>query len=332
MVRCGVAIYGLDPFQEDPAAHGLEPALALRLLGGGACGASSRATAPATGGAGAPSEPTWVATVPIGYGDGWRRGAHEQLRRADPRPPPPAGGHGEHGQHDRRPRARDRRGGRATTAVLIGAQGDERILAEEVARAARHDQLRGHLRPRAAGAPPARAGEPRSADRRARGRSRVDRRRRRVRDELLGRAVDGRRRRRGRATRRRPRAASRPSCGGPVFPLSEELRRLARARPRRGGASTTSRRSRARRSRRTSPSRDFTVNAMAAAAGGRRRLDRPARGAAPTSRRGTLRVLGPAAYEADPLRAAAPGAARRRARLRARRRDRAPHARGGARA
>ncbi len=29
MVRCGVAIYGLDPFQEDPVAHGLEPALEL---------------------------------------------------------------------------------------------------------------------------------------------------------------------------------------------------------------------------------------------------------------------------------------------------------------
>ncbi len=27
MVRCGVAIYGLDPFQEDPAARELEPAL-----------------------------------------------------------------------------------------------------------------------------------------------------------------------------------------------------------------------------------------------------------------------------------------------------------------
>ena len=30
MVRCGVAIYGLDPFQADPAAQRLEPALELR--------------------------------------------------------------------------------------------------------------------------------------------------------------------------------------------------------------------------------------------------------------------------------------------------------------
>ena len=25
MVRCGIAVYGLDPFQRDPAEHGLEP-------------------------------------------------------------------------------------------------------------------------------------------------------------------------------------------------------------------------------------------------------------------------------------------------------------------
>ena len=30
MVRCGVAIYGLDPFGADPAEQGLEPALELR--------------------------------------------------------------------------------------------------------------------------------------------------------------------------------------------------------------------------------------------------------------------------------------------------------------
>ena len=30
LVRPGIAIYGMDPFGEDPAAHGLEPALELR--------------------------------------------------------------------------------------------------------------------------------------------------------------------------------------------------------------------------------------------------------------------------------------------------------------
>lgn len=73
MVRCGIAIYGLDPFQEDPAAHDLEPALALeswvglvrRFEPGESAGYGRRWIA---------AEPTWVATVPIGYGDGWRRG------------------------------------------------------------------------------------------------------------------------------------------------------------------------------------------------------------------------------------------------------------------
>ena len=30
MVRCGVAVYGLDPFQEDAAARGLDPVLTLQ--------------------------------------------------------------------------------------------------------------------------------------------------------------------------------------------------------------------------------------------------------------------------------------------------------------
>ena len=29
MIRCGIAIYGMDPFHHDPADHGLEPALEL---------------------------------------------------------------------------------------------------------------------------------------------------------------------------------------------------------------------------------------------------------------------------------------------------------------
>src|SRR5436189_5098756 len=30
MVRCGIAVYGMDPFHEDPVTRQLEPALALR--------------------------------------------------------------------------------------------------------------------------------------------------------------------------------------------------------------------------------------------------------------------------------------------------------------
>jgi alanine racemase len=72
LVRCGVAIYGLDPFQEHPAARDLEPALSLHsyvaavkpLAVGESVGYGRRFVA---------ERPTTVATVPIGYGDGWRR-------------------------------------------------------------------------------------------------------------------------------------------------------------------------------------------------------------------------------------------------------------------
>ena len=72
LVRCGIAIYGMDPFGEDPAERGLEPALTLhswvaavrRFDTGESAGYGRHWTA---------SEPSWVATVPIGYGDGWRR-------------------------------------------------------------------------------------------------------------------------------------------------------------------------------------------------------------------------------------------------------------------
>jgi alanine racemase len=73
MVRCGVAVYGMDPFGSDPATHGLEPALSLRSW----VGAVRRFEAGDSAGYGrrwTAAEPTWVATIPLGYGDGWRRG------------------------------------------------------------------------------------------------------------------------------------------------------------------------------------------------------------------------------------------------------------------
>ena len=132
MVRCGVAIYGMDPFGEDPAAHGLEPALSLsswvgavrRFEAGDSAGYGRRWTAP---------EPTWVATIPIGYGDGWRRALTNNcdvLIRGR-----------------RHPLVGTVSMDNITVAlgpdtdvevgdevVLIGAQGEQRILAEEVAR------------------------------------------------------------------------------------------------------------------------------------------------------------------------------------------------------
>jgi alanine racemase len=70
--RCGVALYGLSPFGEDPAADGLEPALSWhshlaqvkRLEPGESTGYGQRFTA---------ERPTWIGIVPVGYADGFRR-------------------------------------------------------------------------------------------------------------------------------------------------------------------------------------------------------------------------------------------------------------------
>jgi alanine racemase len=130
LVRCGIAVYGMDPFHRDPAAHGLEPALELtsyvaavkRCLPGQSAGYGRRFVA---------DRETWIGTLPIGYGDGVRRGLTNNAdvlvdgRRVplvgtvsmdniavDLGPDPPPCG---------------------AEAVLIGARGAERILAEELA-------------------------------------------------------------------------------------------------------------------------------------------------------------------------------------------------------
>jgi len=73
LVRCGIAVYGGDPMNQDPFAHGLEPALELssyvaavkRAAPGESAGYGRRWVAEAE---------TWLATVPLGYADGIRRG------------------------------------------------------------------------------------------------------------------------------------------------------------------------------------------------------------------------------------------------------------------
>jgi alanine racemase len=131
LVRCGIAIYGMDPFHHDPADHGLEPALELssylaevkRAQAGESAGYGRRFVA---------SSPTWIGTLPIGYADGVRRGLTNNAdvlvagRRVPlagtvsmdnitvdlgPQDPPPPG----------------------TGATLIGRDGEERVLAEELA-------------------------------------------------------------------------------------------------------------------------------------------------------------------------------------------------------
>ncbi len=72
LVRCGIAIYGGDPMNVDAAALGLEPALelssyvaAVKLARiGESAGYGRRFVA---------ERETWLATIPIGYGDGIAR-------------------------------------------------------------------------------------------------------------------------------------------------------------------------------------------------------------------------------------------------------------------
>jgi alanine racemase len=132
MVRCGIAIYGMDPFHEDPARRGLEPALSLHSY----VGALRRFEPGESAGYGRrwrAEEPTWVATVPIGYGDGWRRGLSgnaDVLIRG--RRHPSVGMVSMDNITVALGADSDVEVG--DEVVLIGAQGDERILAEEVAR------------------------------------------------------------------------------------------------------------------------------------------------------------------------------------------------------
>src|ERR1700744_5432865 len=72
MARCGVAICGLAPFQDDPRSRGLEPALSLRSY----VAAVKRFPAGQSAGYGRrwrAGVDTWVGVVPLGYGAGVRR-------------------------------------------------------------------------------------------------------------------------------------------------------------------------------------------------------------------------------------------------------------------
>ena len=132
MVRCGIAIYGLDPFGEDPAGRGLDPALRLESY----VAAVKRFEPGESAGYGRSwkaSEPTSVGVLPIGYGDGWRRALSNDcdvLVRGK-RHPLVGTVSMDNVTIDLGPETDVRPGDRA---VLIGEQDGERILCEEVAR------------------------------------------------------------------------------------------------------------------------------------------------------------------------------------------------------
>jgi alanine racemase len=121
----------MDPFHEDPAAHGLRPALSLhsyvaalrRFETGESAGYGRRWRA---------ERPTWVATIPIGYGDGWRRGLSGDcdVLIGGRRYPVVGTVSMDNVTVDV---GRDPDVAVGDRVTLIGRQGDERILAEEVA-------------------------------------------------------------------------------------------------------------------------------------------------------------------------------------------------------
>ena len=341
MVRCGVAIYGLDPFGRSAAERGLAPALSLhsyvadvkRFAPGSSAGYGATWHA---------AEETFVGVVPIGYGDGVRRalGNNGDVLAGGRRYPIVGTVSMDNLTIDLGPEPAVEPGDPVVLIGSAGRRGDHRRAARG---GARDDQLRGHLRDlgaSAAGVPPVSAasggqraaavadriaGSPsgrrvaRSAVRRASGVFVVGGA---VRDAILGRDGRGPRPRlRGRSgrARGRPRGRRRRAY---AFQLSEQfgtwrvawrggghadvtgLRGAGARRRPRAGATSPSTRSRCRSGR---PGTD----------GG---ADRPVRRARRPRRRHPARRLG-SQLRGRPAAGPARGAVRRPARVR----DRAGH-------
>jgi alanine racemase len=134
MVRCGIAVYGMDPFGEDPFARALRPALELTSYvaevkpcrAGESAGYGRRFVA---------DRDTYLGVLPIGYGDGWRRALSNNAEvLVAGRRHPLVGTVSmdnitiELGADEGALRLR------GESATLIGVQGGERITAENVAR------------------------------------------------------------------------------------------------------------------------------------------------------------------------------------------------------
>ena len=132
MARCGVAVYGLDPFQGDPAERGLRPALSLRsyvadvkpFMPGDSAGYGQTWRA---------ERETCIGVLPLGYGDGVRRGLSNdaEVLVGGRRYPLVGTVSMDNVTVDLGPDAEVEPG---AEAVLIGSQAGETILAEDLAR------------------------------------------------------------------------------------------------------------------------------------------------------------------------------------------------------
>jgi alanine racemase len=134
LVRCGIAIYGMDPFGRDPAARALEPALELTsyvadvktCAPGESVGYGRRFVA---------DTDTMIGLLPLGYGDGWRRGLsnNADVLIGGRRYPLVGTVSMDSVTADLGPGETVERM-RGVPATLIGIQGGERVTAEELAR------------------------------------------------------------------------------------------------------------------------------------------------------------------------------------------------------
>jgi alanine racemase len=134
MARCGIAVYGLDPFNENPFAHELRPALELSSYiaevkpcrAGESTGYGRRFLA---------DRDTHIGVLPIGYGDGFRRAlsGNADALVAGARLPLVGTVSMDNVAIDLGPDPAAL-GLCGAEAILIGASGSERITAEELAR------------------------------------------------------------------------------------------------------------------------------------------------------------------------------------------------------
>jgi alanine racemase len=134
MARCGIAVYGMDPFGVDPRERALDPALALSsyvaevkpCARGESAGYGRRYVA---------AHDTWLGVLPIGYGDGWRRGLSnnaEVLVMGERYPLVGTVSMDNVTIELGSDVASERLRGQA--AILIGRDGEQRITAEDVAK------------------------------------------------------------------------------------------------------------------------------------------------------------------------------------------------------
>jgi alanine racemase len=134
MVRCGIAIYGMDPFGRDPAERDLEPAMevasylaAVKLCRVGESAGYGRSFTA--------KRDTYIGVVPIGYGDGWRRGLSNNADvLIEGRRHPLVGTVSMDSITVDLGADPDAERLLGLPVVLVGHQGQERITAEEVAR------------------------------------------------------------------------------------------------------------------------------------------------------------------------------------------------------